>query len=48
MARERENAMDAFKIMFSVFVLRLVVPVGLLLLAGELLARRSRASHYGE
>lgn len=48
LARERENAMEAFKIMFSVFVLRLVLPLGLLLLVGEQLARRSRADHYGK
>jgi hypothetical protein len=31
-----------------VFVLRLVLPVGLLLLVGEQLTRRSRANHYGK
>ena len=40
--------MDAFKIMFSVFVLRLVLPVGLLLLIGEQMAKRSRANNYGK
>jgi hypothetical protein len=35
--------MDAFKIMFTVFVLRLVLPVGLLLLIGEQIAKRRRA-----
>ena len=45
-ARERENAMDAFKIVFTVFVLRLVLPVGLLLLVGEQLAKHNRARQY--
>ena len=40
--------MDAFKIMFSVFVLRLVLPVGLLLLIGEQMAKRSRANNNGK
>ena len=40
--------MDAFKIMFSVFVLRLVLPVGLLLLVGEQMAKRSRANNNGK
>jgi hypothetical protein len=47
LARERENAMDAVKIIFTVFVLRLVLPVGLLLLLGEQITRRSGAKHYG-
>jgi hypothetical protein len=38
--------MDAFKIIFTVFVLRLVLPVGLLLLIGEQLARHNRAHDY--
>jgi hypothetical protein len=38
--------MDAFKIIFTVFVLRLVLPVGLLLLVGEQLTRHSRAHDY--
>jgi hypothetical protein len=45
-ARERENTMDAFKIIFTVFVLRLVLPVGLLLLVGEQLAKHNRARQY--
>jgi hypothetical protein len=40
--------MDAFKIMFTVFVLRLVLPVGLLLLIGEQIAKRRRAHDYGK
>jgi hypothetical protein len=40
--------MDAFKIMFTVFVLRLVLPVGLLLLIGEQIAKRRRADDYGK
>jgi hypothetical protein len=39
--------MDAFKIMFTVFVLRLVLPVGLLLLIGEQITKRSRTDNYG-
>jgi hypothetical protein len=39
--------MDAFKIMFTVFVLRLVLPVGLLLFVGEQITKRSRPRSYG-
>ncbi|MFN2120526.1 MAG: hypothetical protein ACK2T0_09060 [Anaerolineales bacterium] len=39
--------MDAFRIMFTVFVLRLALPLGLLLLVGEQLAKRSRGNDYG-
>ena len=46
LARERENAMDAFNIIFTVFVLRLVLPVGLLLFVGEQLAKHNRSQDY--
>jgi hypothetical protein len=39
--------MDAFRIMFTVFVLRLVLPVGLLLVIGEQIRKRSQPNDYG-
>jgi hypothetical protein len=42
-----ENEMDAFRIIFTMFVLRLALPVGALLFVGEQLAKRGRTRDFG-
>ncbi len=42
----KENAMNAPELMLALFVLRLILPFGLLLLIGERMRRRERARFY--
>jgi hypothetical protein len=41
--QEMENAMNAFEVLFTLVFLRLVLPIGLLLLIGEWIQSRRRA-----
>jgi hypothetical protein len=42
----KENAMNAPEVLLILFLLRLVIPFGLLLLIGEWVNRRERARFY--
>jgi hypothetical protein len=41
--QEMENAMNAFEVLFTLVFLRLVLPIGVLLLIGEWIQSRRRA-----
>ncbi len=43
----KENAMFALEVLVSLFLVRLVLPVGLLLLVGEWIRNRQNAELYG-